>query len=55
MGLVMFGKGNYFIRKPVRMTEVKVRVGKLKNGKAKVRMRLSSACLIFFLFVGLCG
>ena len=27
-------KGNYFRREPVRRTEVEVRVGKLKNGKA---------------------
>ena len=26
--------GNYFGRQPVRRTEVEVRVGKLKNGKA---------------------
>ena len=27
-------RGNYFGREPIRRTEVKVRVGKLKNGKA---------------------
>ena len=32
-------RGNYFGGEPIRRTEVEVRVGKLKNGKAAVKMR----------------
>ena len=32
-------RGNYFGGEPIGRDEVEVRVGKLKNGKAAVRMR----------------
>ena len=35
------GRGNYFGGEPIRRTEVEVKVGKLKNGKAADRDKIT--------------